>query len=716
MTANMMIATILQRDPQNLRECIAMWRQLSDIVAQRGMQLNQYEIQQSLRTLARLRNKVPEHVRRDTALSVAHHGRFAPLVALYANDTVMVAAAMLQNAHLPTDDWLALLPATNDVARSILAGRTDLHPRVRRALESLGAGAMALPPAHVASIEVAEKAQCKAAPPNAYFADEQPILARQGKGVRSGVAAATHDAAADVAAHLTRPPLSSVQGDRVAAPDQADLAHTGVPVGRAAPSSDYDEAGISGNSPISELVRRIDRFQSSKSNSSLSSGVAKAPSVSIAPDRKAVEISPPAPAASSTVSTAAEVSSTTEDVISDDILSAIKAIEALIRSKLADTGKSHAPVGDMAESGPLPPLTPTDTPPKLAPTQFHFHINSDGLIDQVDGVSPALVIGMSIVDAETGVVPGTDAAAAGAFRQRAEILHSRIYLGGKTDAAGEWIFSADPIFDKRSGQFQGYSAIARRPLRRDRPYGQSDRPEASDSIRQFIHELRSPLNAISGFAQIISGQIFGPVSESYRAMADSIIEDAASVQSTIEDLDAANAQAEVRKTMPSEHSDIVDIADVVDFVVKDLQPLLAHQGVGLNITQEGGPFLTRTDLGNARRMIGRLLTALIDVSESESLMVGQLIADLTASDVMQLRIVRPSTIRFASAEQLLDPGYSPEGEAPAADILSLGFSLRLVGSLAASNGGALDITPSAIALHLPLATSDASQEKNIRSN
>src|SRR3546814_14514828 len=90
-------------------------------------------------------------------------------------------------------------------------------------------------------------------------------------------------------------------------------------------------------------------------------------------------------------------------------------------------------------------------------------------------------------------------------------------------------------------------------------------------------------------------------------------------------------------------------------------------------------------------MIGRLLTALVDVSEPGGVLVGQLVTERAHDDMLQLRLVRHAAIRFASAAELLDPGYSPEGEAPGAAILSLGFSLRLVASLARADGGRLDI-------------------------
>ncbi len=537
-----MIATILRQAPADDRARIAAWRQLSDILAQRGNQLGDDDIRRSLHALAVLRPRIAEAVRRDCARAIAKHGRFAPLVALYANDVPSVAAIMLQNAQLPEADWLAMLPATSAMARSVLAGRTDLPRGVYRALASLGSASVALPqPAVVA----------EAAP--------APVV-----------------------------PLH-------AAPDAAIE---------------------SGTSQISELVRRIDKYQSTRGQ--------------------------PAAAAA----------------------------------------------------------------PQQQRSAFLFETGPDGVIHWVDGVTRGAVIGLSIAEAAFGGEPGTDGVAAGGFRQRAEILNARMMLEGTPADAGEWRFSALPWFDPATGQFRGYRGSARRPNRSETPYGRPVAEDSGDSIRQLIHELRSPLNAISGFAQIVAGQMFGPVSHSYRAMADTIVADALSVQTIIDDLETA-ARSNVTAAVDPSPDETVDMGQVVAQVESDLAALLAEQRVDLSISRVGGPFVGLANDANARRMVGRLLTALIDVSETGTILVGQLVTESLHDDMLQLRIVRPATIRFATASDLLDPGFSPEGEAPGAAVLSLGFSLRLVDSLARAAGGRLDIGHNALTLHLRSANSKA---------
>ncbi len=531
-TADSMIATILRQAPADRRASIAAWRQLTDILAQRGNQLDTTDIRRAFHALAVLRRDVPEKVRRDCAVAVARHGRFAPLVAFYANDVPAVSATMLRRARLAEADWLAMLPTTAATARSILAGRSDLPVSVRRALDSLGAGSVALP---------------------------QPALA-----------------AADVAA-----------------------------------SDVVDEAPPS---QISELVRRIDKYQSSRSK--------------------------PAPAR-----------------------------------------------------------------PR---TSFLFETGPDGVIRWVDGITRGAAIGLSIAESALGGEPGTDGAAVGAFRQRAEIVNARMILEGSAADAGEWRFSALPWFDPATGQFCGYRGTARRPQHNELPYGRPESSDSGDSIRQLIHELRSPLNAISGFAQIISGQMFGPVSGAYRKMADSIIADAGAVQDIIDDLEVAARSTGTVEARPTD--EVADLATVMAQIEGDLAPLLADQRIDLSISRVGGPFLAHADDANSRRMVGRLLTALVDICEAGTTLVGQLVAEAGPDDMLQLRIVRPAAIRFASAADLLDPGFSPEGEAPGAAILSLGFSLRLVDSLARGAGGRLDIGHNALTLYLPSANPRADTE------
>src|SRR3546814_11097006 len=78
----------------------------------------------------------------------------------------------------------------------------------------------------------------------------------------------------------------------------------------------------------------------------------------------------------------------------------------------------------------------------------------------------------------------------------------------------EWRISAVPFFDRHHGRFTGYRGTARRPRAdesathlRANPglYGSGLAP---DSLRQLVHELRTPPNALVGLdrTSVVSGK------------------------------------------------------------------------------------------------------------------------------------------------------------------------------------------------------------------
>ena len=60
-----------------------------------------------------------------------------------------------------------------------------------------------------------------------------------------------------------------------------------------------------------------------------------------------------------------------------------------------------------------------------------------------------------------------------------------------------------------------------------------------DSLRELVHEIKTPLNAIIGFAEIIEGQFLGPADRRYRERAAEIVAQARLLLGAIDDLDFA---------------------------------------------------------------------------------------------------------------------------------------------------------------------------------
>ena len=64
-------------------------------------------------------------------------------------------------------------------------------------------------------------------------------------------------------------------------------------------------------------------------------------------------------------------------------------------------------------------------------------------------------------------------------------------------------------------------------------------------------------------------------------------------------------------------------------------------------------------------------------------------------------VARPGALAGVSDAVLLDPGYDPDMPYPDAPLLGLGFTLRLIESLARDVGGRFSIAADAFVLTLP---------------
>ena len=84
--------------------------------------------------------------------------------------------------------------------------------------------------------------------------------------------------------------------------------------------------------------------------------------------------------------------------------------------------------------------------------------------------------------------------------------------------------AACPAFEPADGRFAGYRGIAPAGTCR-RGAGATAAPLSADpdSLRELVHEIKTPLNAIIGFAEIIDGQFLGPADRHYRERAAEIV-------------------------------------------------------------------------------------------------------------------------------------------------------------------------------------------------
>ncbi|BAV63776.1 sensor histidine kinase [Sphingobium cloacae] len=349
-----------------------------------------------------------------------------------------------------------------------------------------------------------------------------------------------------------------------------------------------------------------------------------------------------------------------------------------------------------------PPEEPRQSP-ETTIRSFAFETDAHGAIIWVDQKPRAALIGLSLNEAALDGGSGPDGHVAGAFARRSGFRHGRYQIVGGA-LAGEWRMSATPFFDPRSGRFQGYRGQARRPYIHEVAIP-SDAASASvagfpaDSLRQLVHELRTPLNAILGFAEIIEQELFGAAGPHYRDMAGKIAVDARHLLAAFDELDLA-AKAHQGDGPITPHA--VDPALLITQVVARFSDQTREAGSRVDIRMSPGLPAVRIDPVQAERMVQHLLRTLVSVTPPGDNLTGScwFQPDGGAGRVM-LVFNRPSSLRGMEEKELLDPGYTAEGDWADGPLLGLGFSLRLIRSLAAGCGAALEIESERILLSVP---------------
>lgn len=273
--------------------------------------------------------------------------------------------------------------------------------------------------------------------------------------------------------------------------------------------------------------------------------------------------------------------------------------------------------------------------------------------------------------------------------------------------AGRWRMSGLPQFDRKTGRFTGYwgSAIANdaagvpEPQRGGGLFGTGASGEA---LATMAHEVRTPLNAIIGFAQLIENEILGEAGDAYKRKAGSILEHAEKLLGALDDLTDAARIEQGRYRVGSEPFDVAAHARaVIDryralATARDvtLVPLVAH----------AMPALT-ADAAVFERLLSRLLTSVLAVvSAGEAILV---VVQATANAI-QVVVTRPRALVGQPDETLLDPAGLVVGEG--APIMGVGFGLKLVASLTGTIGGRFETQPWGFVVTVPFGVEQRDSE------
>ena len=331
------------------------------------------------------------------------------------------------------------------------------------------------------------------------------------------------------------------------------------------------------------------------------------------------------------------------------------------------------------EEPPAPPPEPND-PDAASPRLFRWECNESGEIEWVEGAPRGALIGQSL--AQCGLDGGVDKEVERAFAARAPFHEGTLELSRGGVTAGTWKISGVPAFEPASGRFAGYRGIAERPA--SATTASVDPAPDIDSLRELAHEIKTPLNAIIGFAEIINGEYLGPADSGRRERAAEIVAQARVLLAAVEDMDLA------ARSKAGEGSPFADLTDALAAVWEEIERRAGEREV--RILVESAEETARCAIGPqlARRLVERLCFAVIDAArpgEQLGLRIG------TNAHRCALEVTRPASLAGADLR--------PERNRRAGDTVTL--PLRLVAGLARTAGGDVEAADDRLVLRLPIA-------------
>lgn len=324
---------------------------------------------------------------------------------------------------------------------------------------------------------------------------------------------------------------------------------------------------------------------------------------------------------------------------------------------------------------------------------FDFATDSECRINWSDPGVVAMVSGVGLAD----VVDDHESVTL--LRRRQPLRTAAVQLEGGSAITGEWLLDAAPWFDPISGRFLGYRGRMRRPSAQA-DLAPPSRESQSDRMRQMLHELRTPVNAIQGFAEVIQQQLFGPTPHEYRALAAGIAGDAARILSAFDELDRL---AKLDSGAMELDSGEADLAAVVETTVSQLSSHLAPRGSGFSLRIRGEQHRIGLDLAEAERIVWRLLATLAGVSGTGEILKASL---EPGTDRLILNLTLPAALAATRGNDLFDAAADAIPQSLSAGAFGVGFSLRLARTEAQAAGGTLSREGDLLTLALPLLSSN----------
>ncbi len=365
----------------------------------------------------------------------------------------------------------------------------------------------------------------------------------------------------------------------------------------------------------------------------------------------------------------------------------VRRIEAFQRARRDTPAAPRLPLGDVRE------------PQRAAPRRgFDFATDATGTIAWADPAMAPMVVGATLGARHPGAAAVVDPVAVRAMARRQPLRGARATLAGPPDIAGEWRIDAAPAFVPATGQFAGYEGRMRRPAAAPARRTASA-SGTGDRVRQLLHELRTPVGAIQGFAELIQQQMFGPAPHEYRALAAAIAVDAARLLAGFEELDRLAGLETGTMRLDEGES---DLRETIALTVRRLDGVLRPRSARIELAATGGPFAIGLGETDSRQLVWRILATL-----AGALAPGETVALALHADRAQVTLTADLPAALLAEDPFAATALA-QPRAIAAGAFGSGFTLRLARAEAVAAGGSLEAgEDDVLRLTLPALTAPA---------
>ncbi|MCP5397328.1 MAG: HAMP domain-containing histidine kinase [Sphingomonadaceae bacterium] len=393
-------------------------------------------------------------------------------------------------------------------------------------------------------------------------------------------------------------------------------------------------------------------------------------------DIPAATVMPAPSAANDLAETAPE---TAEEPEESEIGALVRRIEAFQKGRSTPHREEapHLPLGDQFEARPHKPEL-----------EIPFTTDMEGRINWAEGPLLSGIFGLALGEAGNKEL-------ASAMRSYAMLRAVPIELQGAPEIEGRWQVDASPRFTRPGGSFIGYAgALRRMPEPPPLPPQESEEAREAARIRELLHELRTPVNAIQGFAEVIQQQLFGTTPHEYRAHAAEIASDAARMLAGFDELDRlARLETGALEPEPGE----ADFAAIARRILAQLQTILAPRtasfAIGIGPLEARIPLAQRDAEALAWRIFATLAGAMGAGEQCE--------IALTVQDG-KLMLLCEMPLALADKEEVFASIRKPSTGALSAGMFGAGFTLRLARAEARAIGGILEREEDWLRMQLPV--------------